>query len=286
MTPGASIMDVPWETVVENYTHELGEHTFVTLDEYATDFFAYIETSSALFPPRKQAECFRRCVRSIWSDYRDRVKTCGDSLSVLLGEDRRELAAAESLTAMGPAFGADVVASYAAELDELEREVFDDMRLTKPLRAELRESIALMYGKDWCLPCDDNSIVVAGMGAGEAFPSALAYAASNVVAGKLRRVRQYAVRIGPDCDSGILPFGRRETIDTIIDGVHPDLLALTKELRGHVYEHYSSPFTASVAQLSRRNLARMAESLVALSAIDQPLQVALLTKGDGARRRS
>jgi hypothetical protein len=285
MTLGNSVMDVPWEVVVENYTHELGERTFATLDEYSNDFFSYMETSSVLFPPQKQAECFRRCVRSIWSDYRDRIKTCGDSLSVVLGEDRRELLAAEGLSALEADFGTRVVDSYASELDELEHEIFGDMKLTKPLRADLRAIIAMMYGTDWCHPPDDGCVVFAGMGDDEPFPSVLAFAVSTVAAGKLRRAPRYAVRIGPDCDAGVMPFGRRETIDTLVEGIHPDLLALTSELRPHVFTHHSSPFMASIAELSRNNLARMAESLLTLSAIDEPLQVALLTKGDSFRRR-
>jgi hypothetical protein len=285
MTLGASIMDVPWEVIVENYNHDLRERMFAALDEYADNFFSYIETSSALFPPEKQAECFRRCVRSIWSDYRDRIQTCGDSLSVVLAEDRRELLAAEVLFGPAADFGTRVIDAYASELDELEKEIFGDMQLPKPLRIELRAIVGLMYGKDCCHPADDNCVVFAGMGDDEPFPSVLVFAVSTVVNGTLRRVRRHAVRIGPDCDSGVIPFGRRETIDTLVEGVHPDLLSLASELKPSVLKYHSSPFMASIAELSRNNLVRMAESIVALSAIDEPLQVALVTKGGGVRRR-
>jgi hypothetical protein len=263
--------------------HDLGERTFGAIDEYADNFFSYIETSSVLFPAHKQTESFRRCVRSIWSDYRDRIQTCGDSLSIILGEDRDELLATENLPALDADFGARVVEAYTSELDQLENEIFGDMNLTKPLREELRELVALMYAKDWCLPADEGCVVFAGLGNAEPFPSVLAFAVSTVVAGTLRRVRRHAVRIGPDCDSGVIPFGRRETIDTLVEGIHPDLLAMRNQLRPLIFEH-QSPFMDSIAELSRQNLARMAESLVTLSAIDQPVQVALLTKGDGLGR--
>jgi hypothetical protein len=285
MTLGTSLMDVPWEVAVENYAHELGERMFASLEEYADNFFDYIETSNALFPPEKQAECFRRCVRSVWSDYRDRIQTCGDSLSIVLAEDRRELLAAGGLSELEADFGTRVVDAYASELDELENEIFGDMKLPKPLRIELRAIVALMYGKDCCHPADDNSVVFAGMGDDDPFPSVLAFAVSTVAAGKLRRAPRYAVRIGPGCGAGVMPFGRRETIDTLVEGIHPDLLALVSELRPHAFEDHSSPFMTAIADLSRGSLARMAESLVTLSAIDEPLQVALLTKGDGFRRR-
>jgi hypothetical protein len=285
MTLGTLIMDVPWEVVVETYAHELGERTFASLDKYADNFFSYIETSSTLFPAQKQVGCFCRCVRSIWTDYRDRIQTCGDSLSIVLAEDRRELLVTEDLSTLDADFGARVVGAHTSELDELETEIFGDMNLTKPLRIELRELVALMYAKDWCLPADDGCVVFAGMGDDEPFPSALAFGVSTVVTGKLRRAPRHTVRIGPDCDAGVMPFGRRETIDTLVEGIHPDLSALAYELRPLNFEPHSSPFIASIAELSRRNLARMAESLATLSAIDEPIQVALLTKGDGFRER-
>ena len=276
MTLGASMMDIPWEVIAANYIHHLGERTFATIDEYADDFFSYIEMAGALFPPQKQIECFSRCVRSIWSDYSDRMHTCGDSLGSILAEDRRELLDADDLCPAN--FGDQVVQAYASALDELESEIFGYTNLTDALRAELRATVAQMYGKDWCHPSDDGYVIFAGTGSDEPFPSVLAYAVSTVVAGRLRRARRDVVRIGPDCDAGILPFGRRETIDLLIDGIHPDLLAFANELQPHGFERQPAPFVPCIAELSRRGLARIAESLVMLSAVDEPIQLALLAK--------
>jgi hypothetical protein len=119
----------------------------------------------------------------------------------------------------------------------------------------------------------------------------------------------------------VIPFARRETIDTIIDGIHPDLASklfddvdrlvprgkgrtdkgqgakrvdkFKKDFEKHVYERYDGPFMAAVSGLPRQDLAKMAEALVSLTAfvmrmtadqdetVAEPIDVAILSKGDG-----
>lgn len=63
MTYGAAdIMDAPWETVIKMYAAKLGAQRFDTLEEYAANFLGFIEGSTALFSPAKQAEYVRNLV--------------------------------------------------------------------------------------------------------------------------------------------------------------------------------------------------------------------------------
>jgi hypothetical protein len=284
LAPAGTMMDVPWQTIVETYIHERNERAFASMDECARHFLDFLQNSTTLFPAQTQAECFRRCVRSVWADYRDRLETAGDSLDRILAEDRRELLSTPNLPGFDDAFGKHVVDAYASELEAIEADVFVGVKLTRSLRVELRAIVALKYGKDWCHPAEDNCIAFAGMGNDEPFPSILTYAIGTVVAGRLRYVPRHAVRIGPGCDAGVVPLGDREAIDTVIEGIHPDVLAMVRELRPHVLEYHSSPFMASIAALSRGGLARMARALVTVSSIDAPVDVALLVKGAGFAR--
>jgi hypothetical protein len=116
-----------------------------------------------------------------------------------------------------------------------------------------------------------------------------------------------------------VPFAQRETIDMIIEGIHPGLKrglpklligkpkarcrrgkeagAAVERLLGsmeeEIAERYSGPFMSAVSALPRHDLAAMAEALVNLTAFrahasaDQketvtgPIDVAVLSKGDG-----
>jgi hypothetical protein len=48
----ADIMRVPWEIVVKTFRGTLGTKSFNTLKAYASEFFAFLEQSTLLFPPQ------------------------------------------------------------------------------------------------------------------------------------------------------------------------------------------------------------------------------------------
>ena len=109
-------------------------------------------------------------------------------------------------------------------------------------------------------------------------------------------------RIGPTSTAAVMPFAHRETIDMIINGIHPDLLKKVIADVGHripaaaktnrrrpgptktahqiarsnqdfqqyitdeIEQRYDQPFMAAVAALPREDLANMAEGLVSLTA--------------------
>jgi hypothetical protein len=304
------MMGVPWETIVRMYARQLGTQNFATLEEYAASFFAFIERSNSLYPSQLQAERVRRCVASLWTDYRDRIEAISDGrvttsaaerradLATILYEDRRDCERRPDLAALGEGFGARVVATYGDQIDQLEFETFGDLQLTQQVRSELRSILALMYEKEWCHPHDESEIAIAGMGDDEPFPSLLVYSVGTVVAGRLRCMRRQSVNIGVEFEAGVVPFAHRETIDTIVDGIHPDLLGAIRgelndaalgphgnrikgDMQGHIEEHHMAPFMSAVAQLPRREMARVAEAMVTISTFAKPASVAMLSKAGG-----
>jgi hypothetical protein len=111
------------------------------------------------------------------------------------------------------------------------------------------------------------------------------YQIGSVVAGKLHRIRRRTVTARNGTRACVVPFGLCERIETVVNGIHPDLLAISSGLRPYVAEHHSQPFVASIAGLSRAQLARMAETLVTLSAIEGPVRVASLANERPRRLR-
>ncbi|MEO7202825.1 MAG: hypothetical protein ABI431_08225 [Candidatus Tumulicola sp.] len=288
------MMGVPWETIIRMYARQLGTRTYATLEEYAASLFAFIERSDALCPTQLQAERVRQCVASLWTDYRDRIEAITDQrattsaaerrveLATILREDRHDCEGRADVAALGEGFGARVVATYVEQIDELEDETFGDMQLTQQLHAELRSVLALMYEKEWCHPHDESGIAIAGLGDDEPFPSVLVYSVGTVVAGRLRYMLRQSVKIGVDRDASVVPFAHRETIDTIVDGVHPDLIgAIRGELQALVESQHAAPFMAAMAGLPRREMVRMAEALVTTSTFAESACAAMLSKAAG-----
>jgi hypothetical protein len=303
------MMGVPWESIVRMYARQLGTRTYATLEEYATSFFSFIEGSNALCPPRLQAERVRRCVSSLWTDYRDRIDAVAierataavdrsTELAAILREDRHDCESRLNLATLGEGFGAHIVATYGDRIDELEDETFGDMHLSQQLRSELRSVLALMYEKEWCHPHDESGIAIAGMGENEPFPSVFVYSVGTVVAGRLRYMRRQSVNVGVDLEAGVVPFAHRETIDTIVDGIHPDLIGAIRgelndaalgphgirikaRMQAHIEEHHVAPFMSAIAQMPRREMLQVAEALVTVSTFAEATGKAIISKARG-----
>lgn len=60
----AEFMGVPWETIIKRYRAGLGPHGFAGLEQYATDFFNFVERNRILFPPESQRGACRDLARS------------------------------------------------------------------------------------------------------------------------------------------------------------------------------------------------------------------------------
>jgi hypothetical protein len=309
----ADMMGVPWETVIKLYKQKLGERTFEQLEQYGQDFLRFIEGSSNLFPESNQRDWFGSVVRWYWTtrflqplterlqSQRNSTKQARAVLADLITEDHREhWKGTEAIDDLGPAYGDRVLSEYEATLDDLEKELFGEMKLTRELRDRLRTTVRLMYTQKGFHPEDQSGIVLAGFGESEPFPVLVHYLAGTIAAGKLRFFKFGEARITYADDAYVVPLAQRKVIDMFYSGIHPDLKedlmnvvhdslrdALKKNNKSFLHEvtaklerdvelalapegplgaKYTAPLTRAVSALPRHELAQLAETLVRLTA--------------------
>lgn len=337
MTFGAAdMMNVPWETVVKIYAQKLGDRRFDTLDQYAKDFLSFIEGAALLFPLKDQKDHVQSVVQSEWHNlYQAKLsgKLGQDSkasenekliaLAKIIQSDHARWMKYDDLKGLGVDYGARVVKTYEDALEQAEKNVFETTKLSRTLKSDLRKTVSYMYGKEWFHPADESGVVIAGMGESEPFPVLLQYRVGTIAAGKLRYVKVSEAHVGGSSSAIVMPFAQRETIDMIINGIHPrlreklvndverwrpngkskkiktpDHVEKKKKkfddyMREEILQRYDQPFMGAVSALPRQDLAKMAETLVNLTAflmrmtvdkdetVAEPIDVALLSKGDG-----
>jgi hypothetical protein len=310
MTFGAAdMMNVPWETVVKIYAQKLGSRRFDTLDQYVKDFLSFIEGASSLFPPEDQKNRVKGVVGAAWSElYRDKLseklgeKSKGSeshklaTLADIIHGDHELWMKYDDIEGLGTDYGGRVVKTYGDVLDQVEKQVFEGMKLPRALKSDLRKTVSFMFGKEWFHSADESGVVIAGMGEVEPFPALLQYRVGTIAAGKLRYAKVDEARVG-SADAVVVPFAQREIIDMIIGGIHPRLRnkliddvnrwmpnggkngkAKSPEriekrkkefadyMRDEIQQRYDQPFMDAVSALPRQDLAKMAEALVNLTA--------------------
>lgn len=309
MTFGAAdLVGVPWETIVAGYQRHLGERRFDTLKQYLDDIVAFIERESIMFPEAVQEQQFAAVARRIWRGFYARrwedelansSSTKGperlDLLRRIIAEDHPHWQRYPRLGYDNAALADQVLSGYASILDDLEQDAFSGAKLPKDIRVGLRTTLRYFLTSASFVAGDYSGVVIAGMGEAEPFPSVLVCKFGPMVKNKLRfHLFDHATITHTDT-AMVMPFAQRETIDMIIEGIHPDLKVKMPEFltesfkhygttrkeiakRDAVFEHfhnslheqirekYSGPFIEAVSALPRQDLAAMAESLVNLTA--------------------
>ncbi len=305
----ADLMQVPWETIVAGYRQHLGQGHFDTLREYLDDFVAFIERAAAMFPDAVQKDCFGKIAYGIWvglyagrweeelaKHRRRNGRDAQDILRRLITEDHPKWEKYPALEKFDASFADAVIADYGDTLDEAERAAFGNSALPDDIRAGLRATLRLFLTRAGFVGPHKSGVVIAGMGEAEPFPASLACHAGPMVKGRLKLHVFDATHITHEDTAMIMPFAQGETINMIIEGIHPELRRSLPKLLGEtgkekrrrgqkagegtpsavdrlqdrvqeeISEKYSGPFMAAVAALPRHDLAAMAEALVNLTA--------------------
>lgn len=234
MTYGsADFMGVPWEIIIKIYGQKLDGRRFETLEQYAQDFFRFIEGTESLFPQSAQRAEISSFVKDIWQDlYLEPLKkklagrpkaganNANRILEELIREDHKLWKKHPIVEELGPAYGDSVVAAYDDVLSELQQKMFGTFKLSRHVRQDLRTTVRFMHTT---VPTDGSGVVVAGMGESDLFPILLHYRVGSIAAGKLRYAKKSNIRVTRDDEAMIVPFAQRETIDMIIRGICPAL---------------------------------------------------------------
>jgi hypothetical protein len=243
----------------------------------------------------------------------------------LLGKDHASWEPCAPMEELGAAFCDRIIADYEPVLDALERKLFGAHRLNADAKRGLRATVRFMLARQWIHPAERCGIVFAGMGEAEPFPVLQDFAVGSIVGGRLRRFVTNEARITREDSAIVAPFAQSDMVATFYRGIVPDLdeklgdivaRSVTHELAKHgetlpeerleklrktfrktldeeIDGRFQRPLIAAVDALPRRDLARIAEALVSLTALRRrmslgeketvggAIDVAILSKAEG-----
>jgi hypothetical protein len=245
----AELMDMPWEIVIKNYIQRADGRRFERLEQYADDFFRFVEESAALFPASLQETWFRESVRRYWKDTfleplaakpGRRAKATPKRAALILSRTiARENANWRQLPTLdlGADYGDKIITQYAAVLTELEKELFRPFDLPAGFAEKFRAAVRSMYMRSWFHPDDETGIVLAGMGETEPFPMLQEYQVGTIAAGRLRFAKLGEARVTRDVSAIVAPFGVTEMVDIFYRGIQPALEDTLYEIIGRSLAH-------------------------------------------------
>lgn len=322
----ASFMATPWESIIKIYRNKLGETSFPTLREYQTNFLEFLISRNYFTNEEMQRNYFASFAVNIVDSTISEIAKINRGLFdnptdenkqlfiTLLEEQLNSLKNTwQPNTNICPDFETYTLASFKGFSDIVFAQIINDrftnngFELPDALKDLIKESIYYILKAKENIS-NHTGLVFAGFGEDEIYPQLLPINVSMVFDNKLRSILR---GIDPELNNTYLNnFGTlfKKYNDLILNAIGDNNPILSEQIKsvdtGKLIEEYSSmnqqilrenyifPLINAVSQLSKEDLAEMAESLIYLTylkrritnaeeSVGGPVDVAIISKGDG-----
>ena len=235
----ASLMQVPWETIVKVYRHQLGDKSFPTLRAYADDFMKFlVRTDNLLFGDAQkhtfafnQAQQFFEHITDVMiGAVQEATDAAGGSLTLrqsrraalkVISDHHKAWSARADRPGITDEIKTKLASEYAADFEEAKEAVFEEFKVPPGASRQLNELALLVNVKQRMH--GEAGIVFAGFGQDEIFPQLVAYELDGVLLDSL--VVGYEgsrLSITPDDAAIVHGFAQSDMIGLFMEGVTDD----------------------------------------------------------------
>jgi len=256
----ATILHVPWETIIKVYRKELGTRAFSALENYAEDFIRFLETNELLFPPDQKKFFVYRTARDTYERVRETITAAVDaatSVGPVSGPDARRVAAAEirrrheAAVAMPDRVDLPktirprLARAYAEDITQARNDVFGTHTFTPTAEKQLRELAQFALLKDPVGGIDgDSGIVVAGFGHEQTFPCLVSYELNGLVLDHAVLWPRGGHSITHFNHAFIKGFGQSDMVHLFMEGVTLEYQAFVESYVRQIVEGFGDVVTA------------------------------------------
>ena len=233
----ADLMRIPVEIISKEYKNQLGQKPYLLLEEYVSDFLAYIEKNSGLF---RFAENEANYIQSVCIDLLNGTKNdCRRLLDAETQRMSRKLMEEEQVALVEKAVEqtknfvdglsplADVAFKEYVEntyTDSIEKCIESNFAwIPATLRPDLIRKICAIFDKNFFRD-GYVGIAVAGYGRTDIFPKVKHLHVGGVINGKLRYKTVEEASISENNMSSILPLAQTDVMQTFLFGINDSFI--------------------------------------------------------------
>jgi hypothetical protein len=262
----AELQRVPWEIIAKDFRKHLGHNTCGSIDDYAVEFFTFIEEHRGLFPEDYLKEIFvetvdRAMIRALRAtDDDDRVKKAGADAAA---SDAARIAALsdfgnmlKSLPIKGHFTQAVLDEKLAMHEAKLRLEAELDIKYwgantTFPPEELVKIGIDALYRNPEAY-LESTGIVIAGYGDDEFLPTSREYACAGFLGDKLLIEKKDEFKMSPRETGFINAFGTTAMVDTFTAGFGRDVFASVRSHLDPVLREFAKAIEAETSAISTK----------------------------------
>ncbi len=248
----ASLLGIPWETIITVFRESLGDTCFPRLEEYGFALINFLKQHNTMFPIKAQQRYFLLNFQSVCIQVKNEVELlCASSL---VDDQRKATLCAEivqqqllKLSNLDDAEGLseqqanEFVSELPEEISAVVSKVFEPWPLEQESIDQLKQIAKLLVYKLDCENEMNSGLVIAGFGQQEFFP----VMQTLVVTGKYCDVFKWKVSGGERIDNTnqalIKAFPDNRVVSGFLTGRYPEL-CLQEQGLGRVVDALSTEF--------------------------------------------
>ncbi|MDR4508295.1 MAG: hypothetical protein MRJ65_08690 [Candidatus Brocadiaceae bacterium] len=262
----AIFMGVPWETIIKIYRHKLGKKNFNTLEEYATDFIAFLDNGNPLFPDFIQEEHIQNSIysyfrflqntitKNVHSKIDEKGKLTEQEIMQIVAEVIKEhyenWEKEDNIPSIPKSYNKNIITKYGKIINKAIKEIFEKLPISKSHSTQLKKIAASLFAK---FPksigiTGISGVVIAGFGENDTFPSLNSFLIEGIANNKLKYVENNSSKIDFTVSASIIPFAQREMVTTFMEGINPYLNDHMEGYLSKLFDKYPEVIVENMAK--------------------------------------
>ncbi len=231
----ASLIALPWETIIKVYRKNLGVRKFDYLENYVDDFIKFLK--SGIIPVDEQENYFTKNTRGYFAYIRDGITTevkrftdikkriaftkIENICSQTIERNYKYLKGCKNLTDEFEKIKQEILTEKQKAIDEIIHSIFKELPLTDKDKKKLVEIAFLLLYKDE-LPSDISGVVIAGFGEKDLYPSLMEFAVDGVFKNILKYKKNKLQQVSLSLPAEIISFAQKEMVCVFMEGIDPN----------------------------------------------------------------
>jgi len=273
----ATLMGVPWESIIKIFRKKIGTDKFDTLEEYANQLIHFMDNNNALFTEVEQDRYFYATIYHYFRAIREDIKAEVNSIIAKEGKiddvKNREIISkhikeqyelwekAEKLPYIIDSHSQEVINKYRDKIKDAINTVFEKLPISDVDSQSLEKTCGNLFSKNKFRKIGISGVVIAGFGEKEIFPVTIHFAIEGVVLNRIKYKPFKVTKVGNDLNASIMPFAQRETVDTFIQGIDPNFFTAINSYLLALFNQYPDFILKEIQQIDQKEKNEVSEKI-------------------------
>jgi hypothetical protein len=255
----AALHEVPWEVIIKDFRHRLGNSSFRGLSGYADALFDYIKSHELLYPASYRLGILKEAVAETVSMHLY-LASQTDAVKTASTKEEKQKAYREHFLVWQTELDKGeykqidqqeidkAIAEHEIEFQaEIDGKVLHDFELQGIIDPTALTRFAMQYlFKNYQVIMPSTSVVVAGFGDDDYFPGYEEYECYGILLGKCLHDKKGEQKINVRSPSYIKPFAVSEMINTFQLGFNRDMFERVREEVGSCLRAFATEVKAAL----------------------------------------